>query len=53
MFLDKVRIPIENRVGEENDRWRVANVTLRFERGTAWAADIVKLKELFAVDASR
>jgi len=48
MFLEKVRIPIENRVGEENDGWRVTNVTLRFERGTAWAADIVKLKELLA-----
>jgi hypothetical protein len=46
MFLDDVRIPIANRVGKENDGWRVTNVTLRFERGTAWAADIIWLKQL-------
>jgi alkylation response protein AidB-like acyl-CoA dehydrogenase len=45
MFLENVRIPIENRVGEENDGWRVTNVTLRFERGTAWAADISHLQQ--------
>lgn len=45
MFLENVRIPIENRVGEENDGWRVTNVTLRFERGTAWAADIIHLQQ--------
>ena len=45
MFLENVQIPIENRVGEENDGWRVTNVTLRFERGTAWAADIIHLQQ--------
>jgi alkylation response protein AidB-like acyl-CoA dehydrogenase len=45
MFLENVRIPIENLVGEENDGWRVTNVTLRFERGTAWAADIIHLQQ--------
>ncbi|MDG1401943.1 MAG: acyl-CoA dehydrogenase family protein, partial [Candidatus Binatia bacterium] len=44
MFLDNVRIPIDNRVGGENDGWRVTNVTLRFERGTAFSGEIYELK---------
>src|SRR5436309_13575468 len=41
VFLDDVRIPVENRVGAENDGWRVTMVTLSFERGTAWVDQIV------------
>lgn len=41
VFFDDVRIPIANRVGEENDGWRVTMVTLSFERGTAWVDQIV------------
>ncbi len=44
VFLDDVRIPVSNRVGEENDGWRVTNVTLRFERGTAFAQHIITLR---------
>ena len=44
MFLDDVRIPVSNLVGAENDGWRVANVTLRFERGTAFAQHIITLR---------
>ncbi len=44
VFLDNVRIPIANRVGAENDGWRVTNVTLRFERGTAFAGEMYDLK---------
>ena len=44
LFLNNVRIPVENRVGDENDGWRVSNVTLRFERGTAFAADMIHLQ---------
>jgi alkylation response protein AidB-like acyl-CoA dehydrogenase len=48
MFMEDVRIPVENLVGAENDGWRVTNVTLRFERGTAWASDIFELKQFLA-----
>ena len=44
MFLDEVRIPVDNVVGAENDGWRVTNVTLRFERGTAFAQHIITLR---------
>jgi alkylation response protein AidB-like acyl-CoA dehydrogenase len=41
MFLDEVRIPVENRVGDENDGWRVAMVTFSFERGTAFVSELL------------
>jgi len=41
VFLDDVRVPVEQRVGEENDGWRVTNVTLSFERGTAFVSEMV------------
>ncbi|MBV9484784.1 MAG: acyl-CoA dehydrogenase, partial [Frankiaceae bacterium] len=48
VYLDDVRIPVENRVGEENDGWRVTMVTLSFERGTAWVDQIVDSIRLIA-----
>jgi len=41
MFLDEVRIPVANRVGDENDGWRVAMVTFSFERGTAFVSELL------------
>jgi alkylation response protein AidB-like acyl-CoA dehydrogenase len=45
VFLNDVRVPISNRVGVENDGWRVTNVTLRFERGTAFASEMYQLQQ--------
>ena len=44
MFFEGARVPVSNRIGEENDGWRVANVTLRFERGTAFAPHIITMR---------
>ncbi len=44
VFLEDVRIPVANLMGAENDGWRVTNVTLRFERGTAFASDMIQLQ---------
>lgn len=48
MFCEDVLVPCENLVGAENDGWRITNVTLRFERGSAWAQDIYELREYLA-----
>ena len=53
LFLDGVRVPVTNRVGEENDGWRVTMVTLSFERGTAFVGELLEamrlLRELNAI----
>src|SRR5688572_16336350 len=53
VFFNDVRIPVANRVGEENDGWRVAMVTFSFERGTAFVSELLGsmqlLKRLVAV----
>ena len=56
VFLTDVKVPVENRVGDENDGWRVAMVTFSFERGTAFISEQLaamrKLKELAHVARS-
>jgi alkylation response protein AidB-like acyl-CoA dehydrogenase len=42
VFFTDVRIPVGNRVGEENDGWRVAMVTFSFERGTAFTSELIQ-----------
>ncbi len=46
VFYDDVRIPVANRVGAENDGWRVAMVTFAFERGTAFVGEILEAMRL-------
>lgn len=55
VFLEDVRVPVSSRVGNENEGWRIANVTLRFERGTSFASQMVELKQYLAniIDAAR
>jgi alkylation response protein AidB-like acyl-CoA dehydrogenase len=46
LFLNDVRVPVANRVGDENDGWRVTMVTLSFERGTAFVGELLESMRL-------
>lgn len=46
VFFNDVRIPAANRVGDENDGWRVAMVTFSFERGTAFVSELLDSMQL-------
>ncbi len=37
VFFDNVRVPVSNRIGEENKGWTYAKYLLEFERGNAYA----------------
>ncbi|WP_326808237.1 acyl-CoA dehydrogenase family protein [Streptomyces sp. NBC_01775] len=53
VFLDEVRVPVRNRVGEENDGWRVTMVTLSYERGTAFVGEVVACRRTLRLLARR
>ena len=44
VFLDDVRVPIENLVGEENDGWRMANGSLAHERSMVWLDSVLAIE---------
>lgn len=51
VFLDNVRVPVANRVGEENQGWTIAKYLLTFERGGGSAAgrlnaQLARLKQI-------
>ncbi len=46
VFFTDVRVPVANRVGDENDGWRVAMVTFSYERGTAFVSELLGSMQL-------
>jgi len=51
LFFDDVRVPVSNRIGEENQGWTVAKYLLEFERGVghqvpALTAELAKLRTI-------
>ena len=53
VFLDEVRVPVANRVREENGGWAIARTSLGHERATAFLSDEFRYRrvvdELFAL----
>lgn len=47
VFFDEVRVPVENRVGEENDGWRMAMAAASYERATYFVPRLVRMEEEF------
>jgi alkylation response protein AidB-like acyl-CoA dehydrogenase len=48
VFFDEVRVPVNQRVGDENDGWRIAMVTFSFERGTGFISDLVETDKMIS-----
>ena len=46
IFLDRVRVPVANRVGEENDGWKIARTSLGHERSTAGVAQGMRYRRI-------
>jgi alkylation response protein AidB-like acyl-CoA dehydrogenase len=44
IFFDDVRVPVENRVGPENEGWRIAMQAASFERGTYFLPRLVRMQ---------
>jgi len=54
VFFDNVRVPVANRIGEENMGWTYAKYLLEFERGNAYAPGLMnalrKVRKLAALE---
>jgi len=53
VFFDDVKVPVKNRIGEENQGWSYAKYLLEFERGGGFSAhrvshDLANLRKLIA-----
>jgi len=48
VFFDGVRVPKQNRLGQENEGWTVAKTLLEFERGGAFSAGLSRLRAMAA-----
>ena len=46
IFLDQVRVPVANRVGEENEGWKIARTSLGHERSTAGVAQGMRYRRI-------
>ena len=44
VFLDNVEVPVANRLGDENDGWKVTRTTLGHERGTAFVVNQMRYR---------
>ncbi|MBA2609200.1 MAG: acyl-CoA dehydrogenase family protein, partial [Actinobacteria bacterium] len=44
VFLDDVRVPVANLVGEENNGWAMANGSLAHERGMVWLNNVLSVE---------
>ena len=56
VFFDNVRVPVANRIGEEDQGWTYAKYLLQFERGGAYAPGLTnqinKVKKIAGLEAS-
>jgi alkylation response protein AidB-like acyl-CoA dehydrogenase len=48
VFLDDVRVPVENLVGALDNGWAMANGSLAHERGMVWVSAVMGLEESLA-----
>jgi alkylation response protein AidB-like acyl-CoA dehydrogenase len=46
IFLDQVRVPVANRVGDENEGWKIARTSLGHERSTAGVAQGMRYRRI-------
>jgi alkylation response protein AidB-like acyl-CoA dehydrogenase len=55
VFLDDVRVPVSQRIGDENDGWRIARTSLGHERSTSRIAMVVRYRRVVAelIDLAR